>query len=187
MKVGYGRVSTEDQNEDLQVKALRDAGCTDIFVDKGISGAVAPLERVGFCEALAALPEGGTLMVWRLDRLGRSLSSIITTIDSLPARDIQFVSLSEHIDTNSIHGRALWQIIGVFAELERLVNSERTRAGLQAAKARGIRIGRPPALDASDLVRAQRLIGNGFSVKETAARIGVGTSTLYKHLSAASA
>ena len=186
MKIGYARKSTDDQNIDLQVAALESAQCEAVFVDEGVSGGTDPMRRDGFAKAIEALPPGGTLMVWKLDRLGRSLSSIIATIDDLAERDIQFVSLTENIDTTSIHGRALWQMIGVFAELERSIIRERTRAGLEAARRRGSRIGRPPVLDADRLKEARSMIAGGMTVIDAAERLAVSKSTLYQRLALAS-
>ena len=138
MKYGYARVSSEDQNAAMQISALKRAGCTDktIFTDKR-SGA--NTNRPQFKKCLKALRPGDVLMVWKLDRLGRSLSDLIKTLDSLKEQRVKFRSLTEHIDTETPTGRAMWQMIGVLAELERSMIVERTREGMKAARERGIR------------------------------------------------
>ena len=133
MKYGYARVSTDDQNPALQLAALKRAGCKSVFKDEGLIGrddqAPCPLR------CLKTLQHGDTLTVWKLDRLGRSLRDLIAMLDDLRARDIKFRSLTEAIDTDTPTGRAMWQMIGVLAELERSLISERTLAGVKAAKA----------------------------------------------------
>lgn len=161
MKIGYARVSKDEQNLDLQIDALKAAGCDPIFSDSGVSGGVAPSKREGFAEAFAHLEAGATLAVWKMDRLGRSLSGIIETIDGFKARGVQFVSLTENIDTTNATGRAFWQFIGLMAELERGLIQERTKEGLQAARRRGKRLGRPPALSAEQVTHARSLIESG--------------------------
>ena len=123
------------------------AGCTTIFKDEGLSGAT--VKRPALTRCLKALRPGDTLIVWKLDRLGRSLRDLITLLDDLRARGIHFQSLTEHIDTETAAGRAMWQMIGVLAELERSLITERTRAGVQAAKQRGVQFGPKPKLTAT--------------------------------------
>jgi len=139
MKYGYARVSTDDQNPALQLAALKRAGCKTVFKDEGLSGAT--LKRPALSRCLKTLQQGDTLTVWKLDRLGRSLGDMIAMLDDLRARGVKFRSLTEAIDTETPTGRAMWQMIGVLAELERSLITERTRAGIQAAKRRGVNSG----------------------------------------------
>ncbi len=147
MKIGYARVSTEEQNLDLQLNALTKAGCRKIHQDKGLSGAVR--SRPGLEDALSELKTGDTLVVWKLDRLGRSLVHLVETINSLSQRGIEFSSLTEKIETVSPSGRLVFHLMAAMAEFERSLISERTRAGMQAAKAKGTHLGRRPALNFS--------------------------------------
>jgi DNA invertase Pin-like site-specific DNA recombinase len=135
MLIGYARVSTSDQKLNLQRDALKAAGCTRIFVDRGVSGATN--QRPGLARALAFLKPGYTLIVWKLDRLGRSLAHLVHTIAELGERGVNFRSLSDPIATESAGGRLILHIMAALAEFERSLNSERTRAGLEAAKRRG--------------------------------------------------
>lgn len=141
MKIGYARVSTEDQNLDLQLSALSRAGCDDIVSDHGISGS--RFDRHGLQDVLSRLQSGDTLVVWRLDRLGRSLSHLVGIVGDLGRRNVEFVSLTESLDTRSPTGMLMFHMIAALAEFERALISERTRAGMAAAKARGAKIGRP--------------------------------------------
>src|SRR5437763_7534798 len=152
MLVGYARVSTGDQNLDLQKDALRKAGCEKLFTDVA-SGAQD--DRAGLAEAIAFLRPGDTLVVWKLDRLGRSLRHLIETITALQARKVGFRSLQESIDTTTSGGELIFHVFGALAEFERDLIRERTRAGLQAARARGRQGGRPRALDATKLAQAR--------------------------------
>ena len=155
MKYGYARVSTDDQKADMQHAALTKAGCTKIFTDNGLSGATS--KRPALLRCLKALDHGDSLTVWKLDRLGRSLRDLITMLDDLKQRGVKFRSLTEAIDTDTPTGRAMWQMIGVLAELERSLISERTRAGVTAAKARGVKFGRKPALTPERIEHAKEL------------------------------
>src|SRR5882757_10908808 len=138
MKYGYARVSTEDQNPAMQLSALQKAGCKNIFKDE-LSGATT--KRAALRRCLKKLEHGDTLIVWKLDRLGRSLRDLITMLDDLKHRGVKFRSLTEAIDTETPTGRAMWQMIGVLAELERSLISERTRAGVKDAQRRGVKFG----------------------------------------------
>src|SRR5215208_2915808 len=140
MNIGYARVSTHDQTLDLQKDVLEKAGCEKIFTDQ-VSGTKA--ERKGLTEALSHLREGDTLVVWRLDRLGRSLRHLIDTITALQERGVGFKSLTENIDTTTSGGRLVFNIFGSLAEFEREIIKERTQAGLEAARSRGRTGGRP--------------------------------------------
>ena len=182
MKYGYARVSTEDQNPALQISALKRAGCTDraIFKDEGISGSTA--QRPALLRCLKTLRAGDTLIVWKLDRLGRSLRDLIHMLDELKHRGVKFRSLTEAIDTDTATGRAMWQMIGVLAELERSLITERTRAGVKAAKKRGVKFGRRPKLSPPQVAHARQLIDNGQRVQEVASLLSVGRVTLYRAL-----
>src|SRR5512138_1499509 len=152
MLIGYARVSTTDQTLDLQKDALQKAGCTRIFTDIA-SGAKS--ERIGLDQALNYVRPGDTLVVWRLDRLGRSLRHLIETITSLASRGIGFKSITEAIDTTTSGGKLIFHIFGALAEFERDIIRERTQAGLTAARARGRKGGRPKALTPK---KAQQLL-----------------------------
>src|ERR687895_27002 len=140
MNIGYARVSTQDQSLNLQRDALKNIGCTKIFTDTA-SGAKA--ERIGLDEALEYVREGDTLVVWRLDRLGRSLKHLIETITELNNRKIGFKSIQENIDTTTSGGKLIFHIFGALAEFERDIIRERTNAGLSAARVQGKKGGRP--------------------------------------------
>jgi DNA invertase Pin-like site-specific DNA recombinase len=155
MLIGYARVSTQDQTLNLQKDALAQAGCTRIFTDTA-SGA--KTERKGLDEALNYVRTGDTLVVWRLDRLGRSLKDLIATMTELSERGIGFKSLTEQIDTTTSGGKLIFHIFGALAEFERNLIRERTQAGLSAARARGRKGGRPKALRERRLSMAQALL-----------------------------
>jgi DNA invertase Pin-like site-specific DNA recombinase len=155
MKYGYARVSTDDQKADMQRAALTKAGCAKIFTDDGKSGATT--NRPALRRCLETLDRGDSLTVWKLDRLGRSLRDLITILDDLKQRGVTFRSLTENIDTHTPTGRAMWQMIGVMAEFERSLISERTRAGVQDAKRRGVKFGRKPALTPEQIEHAKEL------------------------------
>lgn len=181
MQIGYARVSTVDQNSALQRDALTAAGCERIFTDE-VSSSVAA--RRGLDRALAALEPGDTLMVWKLDRLGRSLSHVVNLIAELGARGISFRSLSDPIDTAHAAGRLVLQTMGALVEFERSLIVERTQAGIRAAKKRGIHLGRPTVLTPPQIDHARSLIGNGESARAVARTMRVGKSTLYRALMA---
>ena len=180
MKYGYARVSTTDQNTALQLAALKKAGCKKVFKDEGLSGATT--KRPALARCLKALQAGDTLIVWKLDRLGRSVRDLIYMLDDLSSRGIKFQSLTEAIDTATPTGRAMWQMIGVLAELERSLIAERTRAGVKMAQKRGVRFGRKPKLTGSQLTHARRLIEHGEPPAMVARTLSVGRSTLYRAL-----
>lgn len=141
MKIGYARVSTDVQRIDLQLDALKQAGCDRIFTDHGISGA--SNDRPGLQQAMDILQKGDTLIVWRLDRLGRSLVNLVEHVSVLGKQGVEFRSLTESIDTGSSGGKLLFHMIAALAEFERSLISERTKAGMAAAKLRGQHVGRP--------------------------------------------
>ena len=163
--------------------ALNKAGCERIFEDTA-SGAKA--DRPGLTDALTWLREGDVLVVWRLDRLGRSLPHLIETIGALEARGVWFRSLTESIDTTTPGGRLIFHVFGAMGQFERDLIRERTRVGLTAALARGRKGGRKPVVTADKLQQARKHIANGLNVREAAARIKVSRTALYAALQAAS-
>lgn len=174
--IGYARVSTEEQNIDLQRFALKAARCNKIFVDDGVS-AVAK-KRPAFEAALAELRPGDTFVVWKLDRAFRSLRQALDTLDRFHASDIVFRSLTEHIDTSTPMGEAMYHIQNVFAQLERRLISERTKAGMEAARRRGSKIGRPRRLTKEKLRRMHALLREGKSRRYIASRLRVSKRTI---------
>lgn len=180
MKIGYARVSTDDQRLDLQRDALMAAGCTRIFEDKA-SGSRA--HRPGFDQALSHLRPGDTLVIWRLDRLGRTTHQLTSLLEELDRDNIKLQSLQEGIDPSTTLGRALLQLGAVFAEMERNLIRERTKAGLAAARARGRLGGRKPKMDAAMLDTARRLMRDpDLTMTDIAQRLGVNRATLYRSL-----
>ena len=178
--VGYARVSTQDQTPQLQLDALAKAGCAKMFTEKA-SGA--QRERSQLTAALDYMRPGDTLVVWKLDRLARSLKQLIETVDELEKREIGFRSLTEAIDTTTPGGKLVFHIFASLAEFERSIIRERTKAGLTAARARGRLGGRPPALTEQDLQQARALLKDPeITVEQVASRLGVGAATLYRHL-----
>ena len=181
MLIGYARVSTGEQNLDLQRDALRNAGCEHVYTDE-MSGAKA--ERPGLTNALSFLRPGDTLVVWRLDRLGRSLKHLIEVVAQLAERGIGFKSLTEQIDTTTPGGKLIFHVFGALAEFERDVIRERTHAGLAAARARGRLGGRPKKLaDAKQLELARTLYAGGQTDIATICQtLGISRATLYRYL-----
>jgi len=181
MLIGYARVSTEDQNLGLQLDALEHAGCELIFQDEGVSGAAT--DRRALNDALAALAPGDVLVTWKLDRLGRSLAHLISITTRLEAEGIGFRSLSEAIDTTTASGRLLFHVMGALAEFERSLISERTRAGMAAAKARGQHLGRERKINHRDALWAKRAISSGsISAKDAAEILRVAPVTLLRSI-----
>ena len=179
MLVGYARVSTQDQNPDLQLDALTATGCERVFVEKA-SGA--QRNRPELMAALDYVRAGDTLVVWKLDRLARSLKQLIETVERLAVCDIGLRSLTEAIDTTTAGGKLVFHIFGSLAEFERSIIRERTKAGLDAARARGRVGGRPPALSEKDLIAAKALLANAdITVEDVARRLKIAPSTLYRH------
>ena len=171
MKIGYARVSTDDQKPALQLDALKKAGSKTIFKDEGLSDAT--VKRPALRRCLKKLEPGDTLIVWKLDRLGRSLHDLITILDDLKQRGVKFRSLTEAIDTDTPTGRAMWQMIGILAELERSIITERTRAGMKAAKRRGVKFGRKPKLSPAQIEHARKPIDEGQRREDIAALLNV--------------
>jgi DNA invertase Pin-like site-specific DNA recombinase len=179
MKYCYARVSTEDQNPAMQIAALKKAGCKKLFTDE-VTGA--HVKRPALARCLKTLQPGDTLIVWKLDRLGRSLRDLIAMLDGFKQQGIKFRSLTEAIDTETPTGRAMWQMIGVLAELERSLIVERTRAGVKAAQRRGVKFGRKVKLTADRMNHARTLIDQGRTPTEAAKIMAVSRATLYRAL-----
>lgn len=186
MKIGYVRVSKNEQNEALQIDALEAAGCEKWFVDK-ITGSKA--ERKGLNEALAYVRPGNTFMVWKLDRAGRSLKHLIELLKDLQGRNIEFVSITEQIDTSTPGGKLIFHLMGALAEFERDLIRERTNAGLAAAKARGRIGGRPRKLKTNGKIAlAKRMFDDqSHSISEICAVLGISRATLYRYVKEATA
>jgi DNA invertase Pin-like site-specific DNA recombinase len=178
--LGYARVSTLDQQPALQVDALQAAGCYRVFTETA-SGA--RVDRPVLAQLLDQLRPGDTLVVWKLDRLGRSLRHLVDTVTGLADREIGFRSLQEAIDTTTPGGRLVFHVFAALAEFERDLIRERTTAGLAAARARGRHGGRPPVLDPGQVELARELYASRrYPVVEIARRLKVGRSTLYRYL-----
>jgi len=175
--IGYARVSTDEQTTALQLDALRAAGCVAIHED---SASGASRSRPGLSRALEDLAAGDTLVVWRLDRLGRSLRDLLDISEMLRERDISLRSLTDHIDTGTAAGRMLYAVLGAVAQFERDVLRERTVAGMRAAKKRGEHIGRPSALSPTQIREAKKMLERGESPNHVARVLRVGRSTLYR-------
>jgi len=177
--IGYARVSTAEQSLALQHDALAKAGCGTVFEDQA-SGSKA--ERPGLAEALAYLRRGDALVVWKLDRLGRSMAHLIETVRALDAKGVGFRSLTEGVDTTTPGGTLVFHLFGALAQFERDLIRERTNAGLKAAEARGRKGGRKPVVTPDKLARARAHLAAGLTVREAAARVKVGKTALYEAL-----
>ncbi len=181
MLIGYARVSTQDQNLDLQVDALTKAGCKKIFDDK-ISGSRA--ERPGLTKALEILREDDTLVVWKLDRLGRSVKNLVNLVGELQKQGVQFKSLTDAIDTGTPSGRFFFHVMASLAEMERELTVERTRAGLEVARQLGRKGGRKRQMTDSKIESAKKLLANGVPPRDVAKNLGVSVPTLYRWIPA---
>jgi len=183
MHIGYARVSTHEQNLDLQREALEKAECKKIYEDQtsGIRE-----NRPGLCKALEHLREGDTFVVWKLDRLGRSLKGLIDFVSQLEKNKIHFKSLTDAIDTSTPTGRFFFHVMASLAQMERELIVERTRAGLEAAKKRGRTGGRKRSMTNSKIESAKQLLANGVPPKEVAQNLGVSIPTLYRWIPASS-
>ncbi|GAC1366687.1 MAG: recombinase family protein [Ktedonobacteraceae bacterium] len=181
MKIGYARISKQEQNEALQIDALKEAGCGKWFVDK-ITGS--KVERKGLSEALAYLRSGDIFVVWKLDRAGRSLKHLIELLKDLQGRNIEFVSITERIDTTTPGGKLIFHLMGALAEFERDLIRERTNAGLAAAKARGRVGGRPRKLKTNGKVALARQMfaDQSHSIPEICDALGISRATLYRYV-----
>jgi DNA invertase Pin-like site-specific DNA recombinase len=181
MIIGYARVSTGDQRLDLQIQALENIGCDRIFADHGQSGF--RFSRSGLDGALKTLKPGGTLVVWRLDRLGRSLSRLVSLMEQLGERNIHFRSVTENIDTASSGGKLMFHMMAALAEFERSLISERTKAGMAAARNRGVRMGRPKSLSADQLQFARNAINcQRVAPMRVAQDLNVSIRTLHRRM-----
>jgi DNA invertase Pin-like site-specific DNA recombinase len=181
MFIGYARVSTQDQNLDLQIQALTQAGCQKIFDDK-ISGS--PAERPGLSKVLEMLCDGDTLVVWKLDRLGRSVKNLADLVGELYKQGIQFKSLTDAIDTGTTSGRFFFHVMARLAEMERELTVERTRAGLEVARLLGRKGGRKRQMTDSKIESAKKLLANGVPPRDVAKNLGVSVPTLYRWIPA---
>lgn len=180
MKIGYARVSTLEQNPELQIDALEKAGCGKIFQDQ-VSGAKA--ERPGLTDTMNYLREGDCLVVWRLDRLGRSLKHLIEVVEGLEEQGVGFISLQEGFDTTTSGGKLVFQIFGALAEFERNLIRERTKAGLEAARARGRKGGRKLKLTPERVAALKTMYeSKAHTVEEVCAVFGITKPTLYRYL-----
>ncbi len=181
MKIGYARVSTIDQSLDLQNDGLEKAGCEKIFADHGVSGA--KTERPGLDKALDQIRKGDTLVIWKLDRLGRSLSHLLSIIEGLKKKGAHFASVQDAFDTSTASGKMVFSVIGAMAEYERNLTRERTMAGLASARARGRKGGRPKQLDEGQVKVAIALAEAGeLMIKEICKQVGCSRSTYYRQV-----
>ena len=181
MLIGYARVSTQDQNLTLQIDALTKAGCEKIFEDK-VSGTRA--ERPGLAKALELMRKGDTLVVWKLDRLGRSVKQLVDLVAGLQKHGVQFKSLTDAIDTGTPLGRFFFHVMASLAEMERELTVERTRAGLEIARQLGRKGGRKRLMTDSKILSAKKLLANGVPPRDVAKNLGVSVPTLYRWIPA---
>ena len=181
MRIGYARVSTTDQNLDLQTDALKTAGCEKIFSDRGASGA--KTERPGLDKALDQIRKGDILVIWKLDRLGRSLSHLLSIIEDLKRKGANFASIQDAFNTSTASGKMVFSVIGAMAEYERNLTRERTIAGLASARARGRKGGRPKQLDEGQVRVAIALAEAGeLTIKEICEQVSCSRSTYYRQI-----
>ena len=178
--IGYARVSTVEQNLDLQLTALKSAGAARTFADDGVSGST--VERPQLAKALDRLETGDVLTVWKLDRLGRNTRHVLDIIEAVRVRGAGFRSLTEGLDTTGPMGTAMLTIMAAFGELERDTMIERTRAGLAAAAANNRHGGRPKKIDDAAAARARELKGKGIGASDIGKMLGVSRATVYRYL-----
>ncbi|ACX80394.1 site-specific recombinase (plasmid) [Aggregatibacter actinomycetemcomitans D11S-1] len=178
MLVGYARVSTKEQNYEMQIQALRNAGCEKIFSEKESGNSD---DRREFKKTLTFLREGDTLIVWKLDRLGRSVSQSSRVLETLKEKKVSVVSLIENIDTRTIFGEWLFYFASIFAEMERNSIIERTKAGIKFAREQGVRIGRPPKMTEDNIEIIRELLKAGWTVKKIAEKLGISQSSIYAY------
>ena len=181
MLIGYARVSTQDQNLELQREALTKAGCRKLFQDK-VSGTRA--ERPGLAKAMEMLRAGDTLVVWKLDRLGRSVKQLVDLVGELHKQEVQFKSLTDAIDTGTPSGRFFFHVMASLAEMERELTVECTRAGLEVARQLGRKGGRKRKMTDSNIESAKKLLASSVPPKDVAKHLGVSIPTLYRHIPA---
>ena len=177
MLIGYARVSTQDQHLELQREALVKAGCQKVFEDK-VSGTRA--DRPGLAKALEMLREGDALVVWKLDRLGRSVKQLVDLIGELRQQGVQFKSVTDAIDTGTPSGRFFFHVMASLSEMERELIVERTRAGLEVARQLGRKGGRKPKMTGSKIASARKLLASGVPPKDFSSNLGVSIPTLYR-------
>lgn len=178
MLVGYARVSTKEQNYEMQIQALRNAGCEKIFSEKESGNSD---DRREFKKTLIFLREGDTLIVWKLDRLGRSVSQSSRVLETLKEKKVSVVSLIENIDTRTIFGEWLFYFASIFAEMERNSIIERTKAGIKFAREQGVRIGRPPKMTEDNIEIIRELLKAGWTIKKIAEKLGISQSSIYAY------
>ncbi len=183
MLVGYARVSTLDQNLDLQLSALEEAGCEKLYQDQ-ISGTKA--NRPGLSMALEVLRKNDTLVVWKLDRLGRTVKGLIDLVNFLHQKEIHFKSITDNVDTSTPAGRFFFHVMASLAQMERELLAERTKAGLAAAKAKGRVGGRKRKMTQSKIESAKQLLSSGTLPKDVAQNLGISVPTLYRWIPASS-
>ena len=183
MLIGYARVSTQEQNLDLQMEALAKAGCKKIFEDK-ISGSRS--DRPGLARAMEMLREEDTFVVWKLDRLGRSVKHLVDLVGELHKKGIQFKSLTDSIDTATPSGRFFFHVMASLAEMERELTVERTQAGLAVARQLGRKGGRKRQMTDSKIQSAKKLLASGVPPRDVAKNLGVSVPTLYRWIPASS-
>jgi len=181
MLIGYARVSTQDQNLKLQTEALHKAGCKKIFEDR-MSGSRA--ERPGLAQARESLRAGDTLVVWKLDRLGRSMKHLVDLVGDFQKQGVQFKSLTDSIDTGTASGRFFFHVMASLAEMERELIVERTRAGLEVARQLGRTGGRKRQMTDSKIKAAKKLLASGVPPRDVASNLGVSVPTLYRWIPA---
>lgn len=181
MLIGYARVSTQDQNLDLQRDALSAAGCQKIFEDKASGSRT---DRPGLAKAMELLREGDTFVVWKLDRLGRSVKQLVDLVGEFHKLGVQFRSITDAIDTGTPSGRFFFHVMASLAEMERELIVERTRAGLAVARQLGRKGGRRPKMTESKILSAKKLLASGVPPKDVAKDLGVSIPTLYRWLPA---
>ena len=182
MLIGYARVSTQDQNLELQFEALTKSGCKKIFEDR-VSGSRA--ERPGLNKLLEMLRDGDTLVVWKLDRLGRSVKNLVDLVSELHKQGVQFKSLTDAIDTGTPSGRFFFHVMASLSQMERELTIERTRAGLEVARQLGRKGGRKRLMTDSKIESAKKLLVNGIPPRDVAKNLGVSIPTLYRWIPAA--
>lgn len=182
MRIGYARVSTQDQNLELQKEALQKAGCQKVFTDKASGG---KSDRPGLASVLSHLREGDILVVWKLDRLGRSVKGLVEIIEELQSKGTDFVSLTDAIDTTTTAGRFFFHVMAALAQMERELIAERTKAGLEAARKRGRVGGRPRKMTPGKIESARKLLSAGTPPRDVAHSLGISVPTLYRWLPAA--
>jgi DNA invertase Pin-like site-specific DNA recombinase len=183
MRIGYARVSTDEQSLDLQLDALKEAGCQRLVTDKA---SATKADRPGLAEALSYLRDGDVLVIWKLDRLGRTVKGLVDFVAELQGRGVQFRSLTEGIDTTTPAGRFFFHIMASLAQMERELLAERTRAGLAAARRRGRRSGRRRRMTPGKVESARELLKGGMSARDVAENLGVSIPTLYRWVPASS-